>query len=65
MIGGGGYGDVFKAKWSGTTVAVKRFGKRYLTKKAMKDFIKEIEILNQLRHPNIILYMGLSIETMN
>jgi hypothetical protein len=46
LIGGGGYGDVFKAKWNGTIVAVKRFGKRYMTKKAMKDFIKEIEMLN-------------------
>ena len=46
----------------GTKVAVKRFGKRYLTKKALKDFIKEIEMLNQLRHPNIVLYMGVSID---
>ena len=28
--------------------------------KAMQDFIKEIEMLNQLRHPNIVLYMGVS-----
>ena len=45
-IGGGGYGEVFKAKWMGTQVAVKRFGKRYMSKKAVKDFIKEIEMLN-------------------
>lgn len=46
FIGRGGYGDVFKAYWMGTKVAVKRFGKRYLTKKALKDFIKEIEMLH-------------------
>jgi serine/threonine protein kinase len=45
-VGGGGYGEVFKAKWMGTQVAVKRFGKRYMNKKAVKDFIKEIEMLN-------------------
>ena len=46
----------------GTKVAVKKFGKRYMTRKALKDFIKEIEMLNQLRHPNIVLYMGLSLD---
>ena len=62
FIGRGGYGDVFKAKWMGTMVAVKKFGKRYMSKKALKDFIKEIEMLNQLRHPNIVLYMGVSLD---
>lgn len=46
LIGRGGYGDVFKARWLGTRVAVKKFGKRYMTRKALKDFIKEIEMLN-------------------
>ena len=46
----------------GTKVAVKKFGKRYMTRKALKDFIKEIEMLNQLRHPNIVLYMGVSLD---
>jgi hypothetical protein len=37
---------VYLGKWLGTKVAIKRFGKRYLTKKAVKDFIKEIEVVN-------------------
>lgn len=42
---------------------MKKFGKRYLaTKKALKDFIKEIEVLNQLRHPNVVQYLGVSYE---
>ena len=65
FIGGGGYGDVYQGKWLGTKVAVKKFGKRYLTKKAVKDFIKEIEVVNQLRHPNIVLYMGVTIDSSN
>lgn len=61
--GGGGYGDVFRAKWEGVEVAIKKFGKRYLTtKKALKDLIKEIEVINQLRHPNVIQYLGVSLE---
>ena len=62
FIGGGGYGDVYRATWLGTSVAIKRFGKRYMFKKALKDFIKEIEMLNSLRHPNIVLYMGISMD---
>lgn len=45
-LGGGGYGDVYLGRWFGTPVAIKKFGKRYLTKKAVKDFIKEIEVVN-------------------
>ena len=30
----------------GTRVAVKKFGKRMMARKALKDFIKEIEMLN-------------------
>ena len=58
IIGRGGYGDVYKARWMGTKVAVKKFSKRYMNRKELKNFIKEIEMLNQLRHPNIVLYMG-------
>ena len=64
FLAGGGYGDVFKGVWEGAPVAIKRFGKRLLsTKKAIKDFIKEIEVLNQLRHPNIVQYLGVSIDS--
>ena len=62
FLGGGGYGKVFKAQWMGTTVAVKWFEKRCTGKKSITDFIKEIEIVNQVRHPNIIFYMGISFD---
>lgn len=59
VVGTGGYGDVYKAFWSGTPVALKKFGqKRFPLKKVIKNFTREIEILNKLRHPNIILFMG-------
>jgi len=62
-IGGGGYGDVFQGKWLGLKVAIKRFGRKYVSRKAIKDFIKEIEVVHSLRHPNIILYMGVSFDS--
>jgi len=61
-IGGGGYGDVYQGKWLGLKVAIKKFGKKYMNRKAIKDFIKEIEVVHSLRHPNIILYMGVSFD---
>jgi hypothetical protein len=45
-VGGGGYGDVFKANYLHTPVAIKKFGRRYQSKKALKDFIKEVEFLH-------------------
>jgi serine/threonine protein kinase len=62
LLGVGGYGEVFKAKWMGTNVAVKRFSRKCKEKKSIIDFIKEIEIVNQLRHPNIIFYLGVSFD---
>ena len=56
----GGYGEVYKALWGATTVAVKRFGRKCLSKKNIIDFVKEIEIMNQVSHPNIVFYIGLS-----
>jgi len=46
LLGSGGYGDVYKASWLGTKIALKKFRKRTLTRNALKDFIKEIEVLN-------------------
>jgi serine/threonine protein kinase len=54
---------VFRGVWEGAPVAIKRFGKRALGRKAIKDFIKEIEVVNQLRHPNIVQYLGVSIDS--
>jgi serine/threonine protein kinase len=34
-IGSGGYGEVFRSKWLGLDVAVKKFGKKYVNKKAL------------------------------
>lgn len=65
LLGSGGYGDVYRASWLGTKIALKKFRRRTMTRHALKDFIKEIEMLNQLRHPNILLYMGVSMDQYN
>jgi len=57
-IGEGGYGRVFLGKFSGIDVAIKEYGKTKLDIKRAEDFVKEIEVISNLRHPNIVLCMG-------
>eukprot|EP00793_Prasinoderma_coloniale_P002993 PRCOL_00006459-RA len=57
-LGIGSYGEVFKAKWRGTTVAVKRLLDQSLGDDALAEMRAELEILAQLRHPNIVLWLA-------
>lgn len=42
----------------GKEVAVKKLFKQDLDEKSLMDFRKEVEIMAQLRHPNVLLFMG-------
>ncbi len=58
-IGRGNFGEVYKAQWRGTIVAVKKtkVPKTHSEEERqdfMKDFEKEAGIISQLRHPNIV-----------
>ena len=59
LIGSGAFGEVKKAFWRKTLVSVK-FLKVEAQKmeKQVKPFIEEYNLLKQLRHPNILLYLG-------
>jgi len=48
--------------WNGKYVAIKKFNlkEKKTSKYALNKFIKEINIISNLRHPNIVLYMGAS-----
>ena len=52
-IGRGSYGEVFKGRWRGTDVAVK-----IIHTEDESDFRTEAALLQSLRHPNIVLAMG-------
>ncbi|KAH8793651.1 kinase-like domain-containing protein [Flagelloscypha sp. PMI_526] len=68
-FGGGGYSDVYKASWHGTSICVKRL-RIYLDPesgsagarkdKVLQAFLKEALIWKQLRHPNILPFLGIS-----
>mmetsp|Transcript_1981 Transcript_1981/g.3169 ORF Transcript_1981/g.3169 Transcript_1981/m.3169 type:complete len:491 (-) Transcript_1981:42-1514(-) len=58
--------EVFKAKWRGSDVAVKKFHTVYSSsQKDMQKLLKEVHIIAQIRHPNLLLFMGVSIDSQN
>lgn len=57
-IGGGCFGSVFRGNCRGKEVAIKKLFKQDLDEKSLSDFKKEVEIMAQLRHPNVLLFMG-------
>lgn len=69
VIGGGGFGQVWRAIWNGTPVAVKILTgsaqSRHMPKSVLQEFIAEINLLKGMRHPNICLYMGACLKPPN
>ena len=63
-IGSGAFGEVKKAFWRKTLVSVKFLKPDAQNmEKQVKPFIEEYNLLKQLRHPNILLYLGGNITT--
>ena len=66
-IGEGGFGQVFLGLWNQKTVAIKKFTpkEKINIKNILNKFIREINIISNLRHPNIVLYIGASLNGNN
>lgn len=62
-IGAGGFGEVYKCKWSDTMVAVKTLQKieDEDPQAVMAEFMVEIKLMSKLKHPNIVSFLGASI----
>ena len=59
LVGSGAFGEVKKAYWRKTLVSVKFLKlEAQNNEKQVKPFIEEYNLLKQLRHPNILLYLG-------
>ncbi|XP_031093578.1 U-box domain-containing protein 34 [Ipomoea triloba] len=58
LIGEGGYGKVYKGNLDHTPVAIKVLHSDASEK--TQEFLTEVEVLSQLRHPNIVLLIGAS-----
>jgi len=58
QIGAGSFGVVQLALWHGTLVAVKTLDRVQIDEDSLSIFEKEVKISLMLRHPNIVLFMG-------
>jgi len=58
QIGEGCYGEVWRGKCRGQEVAIKKLHKQLLDAKTLNDFRKEVEIMSNNHHPNVVLFMG-------
>lgn len=59
LIGKGSFGEIRKALWRGTPVAVKTIRPSLSNDRmVVKDFQHEVELLVKVRHPNIVQFLG-------
>ena len=61
-IGSGSFGQVYTADWNGTEVALKQMHDTKLTGSAVEEFSGEIRMMQSLRHPNVVLFLGAVIQ---
>ncbi len=61
-IGSGAFGNVYKARWKGSDVAVKKLFMRNISAQSQKEFTHETKIWKMLTHPNIIQLCGICIK---
>ncbi|XP_058204990.1 serine/threonine-protein kinase CTR1-like [Rhododendron vialii] len=57
-IGSGSFGTVHLAEWRGSDVAVKILMEQDFDTEHFEEFQTEVSIMERLRHPNIVLFMG-------
>jgi serine/threonine protein kinase len=64
-IGEGSFGHVYKGYLWGQEVAVKklRLRDKHTDDTTREDFLKEVKIMRNLRHPNIVEFLGATFET--
>lgn len=64
-IGGGGFGDVHRAKWNDRDVAVKKLRVMRVSQKRKQEFAREVKMFSSLRHACIVQFFGACIEPPN
>lgn len=63
QIGEGEYGKIYKGQLWGQTVALKVMKEKVIKNaEALADFAQEMKVMKELRHPNIVEYMGVCLQ---
>ncbi|ETV64373.1 TKL/DRK protein kinase, variant [Aphanomyces astaci] len=60
IIGQGAFGEVIKGTYHGTPVVVKRMVRQKIDPDNIRMFADEIQLMMNLRHPNIVQFIGAS-----
>lgn len=60
IIGAGAFGEVIKGTYCGTPVVVKRMLRNKIDENNLRMFGDEIQLMLNLRHPNIVQFIGAS-----
>ncbi|OQR91638.1 protein kinase [Achlya hypogyna] len=63
VIGRGGFGEVILADYYGTQVVLKRMHRAKISDAAIREFAQEIVLMCELRHPNVVQFIGASWNT--
>ncbi|GMH38101.1 hypothetical protein BSKO_05985 [Bryopsis sp. KO-2023] len=58
QMGGGGYSLVYRGIWKGCPVAIKKWFDPDHSDKMMVEFRAEVMTLAELRHPNVVQFLG-------
>jgi serine/threonine protein kinase len=59
LTGSGGFGKVYRGLWAGTEVAVKLLHNQDMSQKLLDEMKSEVQVLQRLHHPNIVMLMGM------
>jgi serine/threonine protein kinase len=62
-LGKGTFGQVYTGTYLGTNVAVKELFSNKLTDAIVVEFHQECNVMKDIRHPNIVLFMGSSFDS--
>lgn len=54
----GGYGIVYRGRWKHTVVAIKEIKKEIIEQDKLEEFKNECAVMEVIRHPNIVLFLG-------
>ncbi|ETV99121.1 TKL protein kinase, variant 1 [Aphanomyces invadans] len=65
-VGTGRSGQTYSGSWRGTRVAIKLINLSHhnqsVSEEILQEFYREVAVVSRLRHPNIVLFLGASIE---